>query len=139
TALLGALTPALAAVATPMRVLVLLELNGGNDGLNTVIPFADPAYARARPTLAIARDRVLPLDASLALHPALAPLMPLWQLRELTIALGVGYAPPNRSHFRSIEIWDSGSGAEETLREGWLHRIVAEAGAPPGFASQGIV
>jgi len=85
------------------------------------------------------RDRVLPLDASLALHPALAPLMPLWQLRELTIALGVGYAPPNRSHFRSIEIWDSGSGAEETLREGWLHRIVAEAGAPPGFASQGIV
>lgn len=139
TPLLGALPPALARAAAPGRVLVLLELNGGNDGLNTVVPFADPAYARARPTLAIPRDRLLPLDERLGLHPALAPLMPLWHTREFAIALGLGYTRPNRSHFRSIEIWNSGFGAEEALREGWLHRVIAEAGAPPDFPAQGIV
>ncbi|HMA13234.1 MAG TPA: hypothetical protein VKP12_00515, partial [Kiloniellaceae bacterium] len=139
TPFLAALPGALARAAAPARVLVLLELHGGNDGLNTLVPLGDPAYARARPTLAVPRDQVLPLDERLGLHPALAPLMPLWQARELTVALGVGYAPPNRSHFRSIEIWDSGSGADDAPREGWLHRVVAEAGAPPGFAAQGIV
>ena len=134
-----ALAGTLARAAAPARVLVLLELSGGNDGLNTVVPLRDPAYARARPTLAIPRDRLLPLDERLGLHPALAPLIPLWHGRELAIALGVGYAPPNRSHFRSIEIWDSGSGTDDAPREGWLHRVIAEAGAPRGFTAQGIV
>ena len=121
------------------RVLVLVELNGGNDGLNSVIPYADAAYRRARPALAVPRDRVLQLDERLGLHPALAPLLPAWEARELTIALGIGYERPNRSHFRSIEIWNSGSTAEEALQEGWLHRVIAEAGQPRGFAAQGIV
>ncbi|GAB4376941.1 MAG: DUF1501 domain-containing protein [Kiloniellaceae bacterium] len=134
---------ALARAAPAPRILVLVELNGGNDGLNTVIPYADPAYAAARPSLGITRDQVLHLDERLGLHPALAPLMPLWQAREMSIALGVGYERPNRSHFRSIEIWNSASAADETLADGWLHRVVSETGAgrapPPGFSPQGIV
>jgi len=144
---LGAALPLLkglpALAAPPPRVLVLLELNGGNDGLNSVIPYADPGYAAARPKLAVARDQVLQLDERLGLHPALAPLLPAWQSKELSIALGVGYQRPNRSHFRSIEIWNSASAAEETLQDGWLHRVVTETGAlqapPPGFFAQGIV
>jgi uncharacterized protein (DUF1501 family) len=124
-----------AGAAEPPRVLVLVELNGGNDGLNTVVPYADPAYARARPKLAVPRDQVLQLDERLGLHPALAPLLPAWQAGELGIALGVGYPRPNRSHFRSIEIWNSASGAEEALQHGWLHRVLTEAGTPAGFAA----
>ncbi|MGF1592632.1 MAG: DUF1501 domain-containing protein [Kiloniellaceae bacterium] len=134
----------LAPAAEPPRVLVLVELNGGNDGLNTVVPYADPAYARARPTLSVPRDRVLQLDERLGLHPALAPLMPAWQAGDMALALGVGYRRPNRSHFRSIEIWNSASAADEVLQHGWLHRVLAETGIaatapPPGFAAQGIV
>ncbi len=133
------LPAALGLAAEPPRVLILVELNGGNDGLNSVVPFADPAYTPARPKLAIARDRVLQLDERLGLHPALAPLMAPWQAGELAIALGVGYPRPNRSHFRSIEIWNSASAAEETLQNGWLHRVLVETGGRPGFAAQGIV
>lgn len=144
----GTLPRAFARLAPAPRILVLVELNGGNDGLNTVIPYADAHYATARPTLAVGRDRVLQLDERLGLHPALAPLMPLWQAKNLGIALGVGYKPTNRSHFRSVEIWDSASSAEETLQDGWLHRALTEtstdrAAQPafpgPAFAAQGIV
>ena len=149
----GTLPRAFARSAPAPRILVLVELNGGNDGLNTVIPYADAHYATARPTLAVGRDRVLQLDERLGLHPALAPLMPIWQAKNLGIALGVGYKPTNRSHFRSIEIWNSASTAEETLQDGWLHRVLTETGTDraaqpafpgpafqePAFAAQGIV
>lgn len=140
----GSLRPQAARAVTPPRVLVLLELNGGNDALNTVVPYGDAAYFAARRGLAITRDRVLQLDDHLGLHPALAPLMGLWQARELSIALGVGYPRPNRSHFRSIEIWNTASEAEETLHDGWLHRVLMEnaitrASAPLDFVPQGIV
>jgi uncharacterized protein (DUF1501 family) len=142
--LLAGLRVPFAQAAEPPQVLLLVELNGGNDGLNTVIPYADPAYARVRPKLAVARDQVLQLDERLGFHPALAPLMTPWQAGELAVALGVGYRRPNRSHFRSIEIWNSGSDAEETLADGWLHRVLTETGVAartprPGFAAQGIV
>ncbi|MGF1628781.1 MAG: DUF1501 domain-containing protein [Kiloniellaceae bacterium] len=142
--LAAALPIAHARAGDPPQVLVLVELNGGNDGLNTVIPYADAAYARTRPKLAVAREQVLQLDEHLGLHPALAPLMMPWQAGELAVALGVGYRRPNRSHFRSIEIWNSGSDAEETLQDGWLHRVLTETGVAaatprPGFAAQGIV
>lgn len=133
----------LARSAPAPRILVLLELNGGNDGLNTLVPYADPNYARLRPALALARDRVLHLDERFGLHPALQPLMPAWQAGDLAAVLGVGYPRPNRSHFRSIEIWNSASASNETLRDGWLHRVLVENGAaqvpPPGFVPQGIV
>ncbi len=104
------------------RVLVLVELAGGNDGLRTVIPYASADYRRLRPTLAPDRDRVLTLDASIGLHGGLEPLMASWSAGDLAIVQGVGYENPNRSHFRSIEIWETGSDAEEYVSTGWVAR-----------------
>jgi uncharacterized protein (DUF1501 family) len=121
------------------KLLVLVELKGGNDGLNTVVPYADPAYYALRPKLALARDDVLPLSASAALHPALAPLLPLWNDGRLAILQGVGYPRPNLSHFRSIEIWDSASASDEYLPDGWLTRTFAAAPTPRSFTADGVI
>jgi len=121
------------------NLLVLVELKGGNDGLNTVVPYADPAYYNLRPRIAIKRDDVLQLDQRFGLHPSLAPLMPLWQGRELAIVQGVGYPHPNLSHFRSIEIWDTASPSEEYLTDGWLARAFASSPVPKSFAVDGVV
>ncbi len=90
------------AAANYQKLLILVELKGGNDGLNTVIPYADPQYAALRPRIAMARDQVLPLDERSALHPAMTPLMPLWNAGEVAVVQGVGYPSANLSHFRSI-------------------------------------
>jgi len=121
------------------RLLVLVELKGGNDGLNTLVPFADPAYALLRPRLGIKREEVLQLDERAGLHPSLAALLPLWQARELAVVQGVGYPDPNLSHFRSIEIWDTASKSTEYLGEGWLARAFAAAPVPSSFAADGVV
>ncbi len=130
---------AAAAAARYDNLLILVELKGGNDGLNTVVPFADADYYRLRPRLAIARDQVLQLDASAGLHPALQALMPLWQNRELAVVQSVGYPSANLSHFRSIEIWDTASKSDQYLNEGWLTRAFADAPVPRSFAADGIV
>jgi len=128
------------AAATPYNnLLILIELKGANDGLNTIIPFANPLYAEIRPRLAIARDQVLQLDAQTGLHPAMQPLMPIWQNKELAIVQGLGYPNPNLSHFRSIEIWDTASKSEEYLDAGWLARVFAQTPAPRQFAADGLV
>ena len=121
------------------NLLVLVELKGGNDGLNTVVPIDDPAYARLRPKLAIARDQAIPLSDRAALHPSLAPLLPLWERRELAILQGVGYPDPNLSHFRSIEIWETASRSDQLLAEGWLARAFARRPVPATFAADGVV
>lgn len=121
------------------NLLVLVELKGGNDGLNTVIPYADVEYYRLRPKIAVPRDQVLQLDERTGLHPSLKPLLPLWQARELLIVQGVGYPLPNLSHFRSIEIWDTASSSQEYLSEGWLSRVFAGEPVPKQFAADGIV
>lgn len=121
------------------RVLVLVELKGGNDGLNTLVPFADPAYYRLRPTLAVPRAQVVQLSPQLGLHPALAPLLPAWQAGEMAVIQGVGYPGPSRSHFRSIEIWDTGSASGERLAEGWIARVLAEAPRDPAAPVDAIV
>ena len=121
------------------NVLVMVELQGGNDGLNTVIPFADPAYYALRPQLAIPREQVLVLDAATGLHPALQPLLALWQMRELAIVQGVGYPDANLSHFRSIEIWDTASRSNEYLPDGWLARSFKAAPVPREYAADGVV
>ncbi|TWT05626.1 DUF1501 domain-containing protein [Reyranella sp. CPCC 100927] len=121
------------------RILVLVELKGANDGLNTVIPFADPLYAKLRGPLAIARDRVVPLDQRVGLHPALKGLMEGWKERDLAVVQGVGYPYPNRSHFRSIEIWDTASAASQTLSEGWLAQAFNGASRPAGRAIDAVV
>ncbi len=94
------------------------KLKGGNDGLNTVIPFSDPAYAVLRPGIGIKREQVIQLDQRTGLHPAMQPLMPLWKDRQLAIVQGVSYSQPTLSHFRSIEIWDTGSRSDQYLHEG---------------------
>lgn len=106
------------------RTLVLIELAGGNDGLNTVVPYADPAYWRLRPAIAIKREAVVQLDEKLGLHPSLAPLGEAWKAGEIAIVQAVGYENPNRSHFRSIDIWDTASGSNRFLTEGWVARVV---------------
>jgi len=121
------------------NLLVLVELKGGNDGLNTVVPYADRTYYSLRPRLAIKRDDVLQLDARTGLHPSLAPLMPLWQARELAIVQGVGYPEPNLSHFRSIEIWDTASRSDQYLADGWLARAFAARPVPKRYAADGVV
>jgi uncharacterized protein (DUF1501 family) len=108
------------------NLLILVELKGGNDGLNTVIPFADPAYYNLRKNICIKREHAIALDERTALHPSLLPLMPLWRNRQLAVVQGVGYAQPNLSHFRSTEIWDTASRSDQYLREGWLTRAFAQ-------------
>ncbi len=105
------------------RVLVVLQLTGGNDGLNTVIPYRDELYYQARPTLAVAESQVEPLDERLGLHPALKPLKPLYEQRALAIVQNVGYPNPNRSHFRSMEIWQTAD-PDGHSRYGWLGKYL---------------
>ena len=121
------------------NLLILVELKGGNDGLNTVVPYADAEYHRLRPRLAIARDQVLQLDARSGLHPSLQPLMDLWQHRELAVVQGVGYPDANLSHFRSIEIWDTASKSSEYLSEGWLARAFSDRPVPGSYAADGVI
>jgi len=127
------------APANYRNLLVLIEFKGGNDGLNTVVPYADEAYYALRPRLAVSRDQVVQLDQASGLHPALQALLPLWQAQQLAIVQGVGYPQPNLSHFRSIEIWDTASKADEYLGDGWLSRAFARAPVPRSFAADGVV
>jgi uncharacterized protein (DUF1501 family) len=109
------------------KALVVIELAGGNDGLNTVIPFADTHYYALRPTLAIAPARVLRLDTRTGLHPSMDALLPAWRARELAIVQGVGHAMPGASHFRSQQIWRSASAADEYRDDDWLDAIDGDA------------
>ena len=121
------------------NLLILVELKGGNDGLNTVVPYADSEYYKLRPRLAIPREQVLQLDGRSGLHPSLQPLMALWQNHELAVVQSVGYPDANLSHFRSIEIWDTASKSAEYLSDGWLTRAFADSPVPKTYAADGIV
>lgn len=103
--------------------LILIELKGGNDGLNTLILYADPLYYHYRPNIAIQEKDVLKLNANVGLHPSLKEIKELFDLGEVAIFQGVGYKNPNRSHFRSIEIWDTASKSDEYLDDGWLKSV----------------
>jgi uncharacterized protein (DUF1501 family) len=121
------------------NLLVLVELKGGNDGLNTVVPYADADYYLLRPRLAVPREQVLQLDARAGFHPSLEPLMPLWENGELAVVQGVGYPGANLSHFRSIEIWDTASKSSEYLPEGWLARAFGAVPTPKSFAADAVI
>jgi len=103
-------------------ILVVLQLAGGNDGLNTVVPYADDAYHRARPRLALPNEQILTIDHHVGLNPKLAGLKSLYEEGHLAIVQGVGYPNPNRSHFRSTEIWQTASDADRNETHGWLGR-----------------
>ncbi|HZP26878.1 MAG TPA: DUF1501 domain-containing protein [Dehalococcoidia bacterium] len=111
--------------ATLTRTLIIVQLAGGNDGLNTVVPLADGAYRSARPKLAVPEDTVLRLNERAGLHPNLAPLLPLWQAGQLAIVEGVGYPNPNLSHFVSMHVWQTAD-PEGKARDGWAGRYLAD-------------
>jgi uncharacterized protein (DUF1501 family) len=121
------------------RVLLLIELKGGNDGLNTLVPYSDARYHELRPAIGVARERVLQLNEKVGLHEKLEPLMESWKAGDLAILQGVGYPYPNRSHFRSIEIWDTASAANQTLSEGWIAQAFEGASLPKGVGVDSIV
>lgn len=122
------------------RILVVVQLSGGNDGLNTIIPYNNDAYYRYRPTLAIPRNQQIRIDDRLAVHQALRPLQSVFDEGEFTWIQGVGYPNPNRSHFRSMEIWHTASGADEEVRTGWIGRFfdnTCKGAQPPGAVTIG--
>src|SRR5439155_5091816 len=104
-------------------ILVVVQLTGGNDGLNTVIPFTDPEYAKYRPTIKIAANDVKKVTDSIGLHPALDGLAKLLDEQALCVVQGVGYPNPSQSHFRSMDIWQAASTADK-LTEGWIGRAL---------------
>ena len=133
--------PVFAQSASPggyKRLLILVELKGANDGLNTFIPYADDAYTQLRPTIGIKRDQVLQVSDKFGLHPALDTLMPIWNQGEMAAVTGLGYPQPNLSHFRSIEIWDTGSNSNQYLNEGWLARAFDSVAPPKSFVADGV-
>src|SRR5437660_2541349 len=112
-------------------ILVVVQLTGGNDGLNTVIPYKDPEYAKLRPTLKLPKEQVKKLNDHVGLHPAMGGLAGLLQDQALCVVQGVGYPNPNQSHFRSMDIWQAGS-TERELTEGWVGKALRGI---PGAAS----
>lgn len=110
--------------------LVIIQLAGGNDGLNTIIPHNNDLYYNARPRLAITKD-IIKLNDDLGFHPSLTPLRSLFDNGELSIINNVGYPNPVRSHFRSMDIWQTASGSDEYLQSGWLGRYLDKHGKKP--------
>ncbi|MFO1064418.1 MAG: DUF1501 domain-containing protein [Pirellulales bacterium] len=104
------------------RVLVVIQLSGGNDGLNTVIPFKNESYRKARPKLAIAESDVLKINDELGFHPALRGAADLLESGTLSFIQGVGYDKPNRSHFESMDIWHTCARKQTRTGEGWIGR-----------------
>lgn len=106
------------------KVVVILQLSGGNDGLNTVIPITNDIYYRERPRLGIKKDKALALTADAGLHPALGAFRELYDDGSLAILNNVGYPNPDRSHFRSMDIWHSASQSNEYWTNGWVGRYL---------------
>ncbi len=118
---------------SPESVLVVIQLSGGNDGLNTVVPYQDDAYHRSRPTLRIGPDQVLKLDSGLGLHPAMPAFRKLYQEGRLSIIQGVGYPRSSRDHDAAMEDWHTGVLRERVppgARTGWLGRAIDTACDP---------
>jgi uncharacterized protein (DUF1501 family) len=117
------------AAAGPRRrdsdtVLVVVEMTGGNDGLNTVIPYADDLYQKARPTLRFTKEQVVKLDDHVGLHPGMRSLEGMFKDGHLAVIQGVGYPNPDRSHFESMDVWHSGD-PRRKITNGWLGRSAA--------------
>lgn len=108
------------------RILVVIQLSGGNDGLNTVVPYRDELYAKARPKLGIPTSQVIKLNDDLGLHPALRAIETQLSEDRFSIIQGVGYPSPNRSHFESMDIWHSCHPKKDRSQSGWLGRWLTE-------------
>src|SRR5262245_33082659 len=118
----------------PARTLVLIQLTGGNDGLSTLVPYSDDVYARSRRTTRIDEKEVLRLDHRVGLHPKLGHLHARFDQGSLALFEGVGYPQPNRSHFRSMDIWHAGDLRGRRLVTGWIGRCMEQLGALPAHS-----
>ena len=114
-------------------ILVVVTLYGGNDGLNTVVPFNDPIYFNARPDISYLQSDLLPLDGELALNPSMTGLKALWDQKKVAIVRGVGYPQPDLSHFTSMAIWQSASPVHH-ISSGWLGRWLDTQARDPMLA-----
>jgi uncharacterized protein (DUF1501 family) len=124
----------------PDNILVVCQLSGGNDGLNTIVPFTDPNYYRARPNLGISKEEVIKIESDLGLHPKMEGIAELFKEGKVAVINNVGYPNPNRSHFKSMDIWQSAS-PEGTMKYGWVGRtmdIFSEQGALSPVAGIGL-
>ncbi len=109
------------------RRLILLELTGANDGLNTLVPYSDNRYYRLRPKIGLPKSKIIALDDDYALHNSLKPLMQMWENSELAWVHGLGYPKPNRSHFKSIALWETGGDGKADGERGWLTHDIEHA------------
>lgn len=107
----------------PNRTLVVLQLAGGNDGLNMVVPYSNGTYYTLRKQIAVAQEKVLKLDGDFGLHPGMTGLKSLWDAGQVAVINGVGYPNPNYSHFRAMEIWQ-GANPDGPLGEGWVGKYL---------------
>src|SRR5438874_11070610 len=112
-----------AASAGKETILVVLEMTGGNDGLNTVVPYADDLYHKARPSIRLTQGQLLRVDDHVGLNPGLRPLERLLGDGQVAIVQGVGYPNPDRSHFESMDVWQSAD-PKRQMKNGWLARGV---------------
>ncbi len=106
-------------------ILVVIQLTGGNDYLNTLVPYGDPRYYDNRTTVAVPQDQVLPIDDHFGFNPALAPIKEMYDQGKVALINGVGYPTPNRSHFRSMDIWHTCE-PDKVGTEGWLGRVIRD-------------
>jgi len=111
------------------RLLILVFLYGGNDAYNTWVPYTDETYYRVRPNIAVARDSVLKITDRHGFHPSLAPLMPIWEARELALVQGIGNPDATQQHFRDLEMAFTGCGGNEFRRDGWITRALSSSAA----------
>ncbi|MCH8988188.1 MAG: DUF1501 domain-containing protein [Chloroflexi bacterium] len=107
------------------KSLIVIQLTGGNDYLNTVVPYGDGRYYDSRSTVNIPQDQVLPIDGQLGFNPSMGPIKTLWDEGKVAIINGIGYEHPNRSHFRSMDIWHTAE-PDAIGREGWLGRAIRD-------------
>ncbi len=120
------------------KILLLVELKGGNDALNTLVPYEDPNYYRLRPKLGIKANQVLKLGNGLGMNLAMKTLLPEWQAGDMAWVQGIGYPQPNRSHFRSIEIWETASQSNQYLDDGWVAQLYAKGNKQKSKNLQGV-
>ena len=116
-----------AAAGRTGRRIILLELSGANDGLNTLVPYTDERYFALRPSIAITDSGRIALDHEFAVHAAMQKMMPLWEAGELAFVHGLGYPHPNRSHFKSMALWESGGDGRQSRYSGWMTHDIEHA------------
>lgn len=113
------------------KKLVLIQLSGGNDGLNTIIPYRNDLYYKHRPSISISKNNLIDIDGDLGFNENLSPLKALYDKGYLSIINNVGYPNPSRSHFRSTDIWQTASSSSEYLDSGWMGRYIDQYGKAP--------